>query len=150
MGLTRQNWTFDKPTKEQNECLSRFRSNTNLNTRQMDAVTVPSQLCFSVSQCGLLARNAAVMESIKVFSDWRTDKLSCLLWAAHTTNYHHVILTFVGEEMTRCATQESNSGKHNDRCTWSACICEREKGRQNTGKLRKKSVCDWSCWVLVG
>lgn len=94
----------------------------------MDAVTVPSQLCFSVSQCGLLARIAAVMESIKALSDWRTDKLSCLLWAARIANYQRVILTFVGEEMTRCVTQESNLAKHNDRRTWSACICEREKG----------------------
>lgn len=60
----------------------------------MDAVTVPSQLCFSVSQGGLLARIAADMESITAFSELRT-KLFCLLWAAHITNYHRVSITFV-------------------------------------------------------
>lgn len=61
----------------------------------MDAVTVPSQLCFSVSQGGLLARIAADMESITAFSELRTEKLFCLLWAAHITNYHPASITFV-------------------------------------------------------
>lgn len=61
----------------------------------MDAATVPSQLCFSISQCGLLARIVADMESIKAFSELRTEKLFCLLWAAHITNYHHVSITCV-------------------------------------------------------
>lgn len=83
-----QNWTFDKPTKEKDECLYCHRLNTNLNTRQMDAATVPSLLlCFSAWTPGTYHCRHGVKKCARRIQHWKKALLPSfeqLAWPTRT------------------------------------------------------------------